>query len=51
MNVPVIMATPLAGPSRVVVCAPSLTHFEVRALTCSPTPWNDLARITATEFE
>jgi hypothetical protein len=41
--VAVTSATPMTGHSRVVGSASSLTHLRVRALTCSPSPWTDLA--------
>jgi hypothetical protein len=47
MTVSLKWATPLAGHSRVVGSARSLTHVIVRALACSPTPWTDLARVAA----
>jgi len=40
----------MAGHSRVVGSAGSLTHLKVRALTCSPTPWTDLAMGAAAGF-
>ena len=49
-TVPVTTATPTAGHSRVVGSARSLTHLKVRALTCSPTPWTDLAAGAATGY-
>jgi hypothetical protein len=43
-------ATPLAGHSRVVASAASLTHVDVRSRPCSATPWTDLARDAATRL-
>jgi hypothetical protein len=50
MSLAVKTATPMTGHSRVVGSARPLTHLQVRARACSPTPWTDLAVGAAAGF-